>query len=304
MADVPVHSCRVCGAPAPASCVQCKVAHYCGAAHQRVDWKAEHKRECCALPLTCAPPPRRAIFVTCAIDTTRIDARVAAVFAAEKMRFVMPLFFCTADPTMTGRSQLSLLIMHARARNDIHSVADLVSVALERSVANGVGADEIFLYPLDDRAAGATQTCGLAPGLEAAAAASLETFKDLLHDARDLGDCDSMLTAVLNAYAASGTPGWVFGSGREKHATEAHAREARTFDAAFLGRVEECAPSYAPDLPLGSKTTVFHFSHGKFHKRLDFAACHRGLLPERVACLVPKPAVFDCRLARAPRVAK
>uniref|UniRef100_A0A7M4G298 Programmed cell death 2 n=1 Tax=Crocodylus porosus TaxID=8502 RepID=A0A7M4G298_CROPO len=38
--------CRVCGCLAPKRCARCRAAHYCGRAHQKLDWAAGHRR-CC-----------------------------------------------------------------------------------------------------------------------------------------------------------------------------------------------------------------------------------------------------------------
>lgn len=38
--------CERCDTPASSRCVACKMVHYCGAACQKVHWKAGHKQEC------------------------------------------------------------------------------------------------------------------------------------------------------------------------------------------------------------------------------------------------------------------
>lgn len=42
----PVHLCRVCGCRGPSACSKCRKVFYCSTAHQRVDWKLRHKKEC------------------------------------------------------------------------------------------------------------------------------------------------------------------------------------------------------------------------------------------------------------------
>lgn len=42
----PVNLCRVCGCRGPSTCSRCKKVFYCGASHQKVDWKQRHKKEC------------------------------------------------------------------------------------------------------------------------------------------------------------------------------------------------------------------------------------------------------------------
>lgn len=39
--------CQVCGCRGPLSCSQCKLANYCSASHQKIDWTlGEHKAQC------------------------------------------------------------------------------------------------------------------------------------------------------------------------------------------------------------------------------------------------------------------
>jgi hypothetical protein len=291
-------SCRVCGAPARAACVRCKDAWYCGALHQRLDWRAEHKGECAP----CGAPARRAIFVTMAVDVHRVSRAVAATFAAAGYRFVVPLFYL-AKNAATGVDELRLLLTHCHADHDVACVASDVGIALEKLSENGLEARDIFTFTPDDAAprdAKGRARVGLAIGLEAACRASLEYFKDALHDAAHLRSTDAVLRAVLEGYARAGSPGFAFGTAAHRP-TKAHAAEAALHDPTFLARVENTAPPYPAALPLGARTTVFDFSHGLFYRRVDLAACHRGLLPERVLGIAPtgKPTVHDCRLARA-----
>lgn len=43
----PIRLCLVCGNRAPLACGKCKLANYCGAVHQKIDWTlGEHKKIC------------------------------------------------------------------------------------------------------------------------------------------------------------------------------------------------------------------------------------------------------------------
>lgn len=49
-----MHLCLVCGCRGPLSCGKCKLAHYCGSTHQKIDWTlGEHKKLCGTESISC-----------------------------------------------------------------------------------------------------------------------------------------------------------------------------------------------------------------------------------------------------------
>jgi hypothetical protein len=71
-------------------------------------------------------------------------------------------------------------------------------------------------------------------------------------------------------------------------------------------RFEHGAEAYydypAAFVPVGSRITVLHFTHGLYFRTVDFTACRRGLCAERIVAL-PMGAgnaadVVDCRALR------
>lgn len=277
------YRCRVCADDGEQVCKQCKVARYCSKDCQRTDWKNGHKQECGP----CMTVGLRAVHVTATIDLRRILPPDA--FREGDLCFYTAYFLLRAAADCCGIVQMfgGLTKTH-----DVSTLQHVVTSGFD-IVFKQLGAkfpSKVFTYPRGDSAdldlgmplgvphAVTTWHADTVALFQAAPVGStLATVKSVM---------DRQLKAVWTGTPATCTP-----------TTPEHAAEAQMYDSAFTEGITRITPCLEV-VPHDSLLTLLHFSNGFFYKRVDFVACRKGLAPDRILAMSPRPMVFDCRAIR------
>jgi len=263
------------------------------------DWKQYgHKHECQADTLT----DRRAVFATVTIDLLRLlgqhalftNEEEAAQLLRSQFRFITTvcLLKFEAAPVPVGSVRLLHTAFVLSQSHNIWSVTNGVRSILQMLVEEWMnGAERLFRHGREDlsevhgKGTNPNVPQGL-PGAAERAAKDIESHLLALPKGASFRERFEYASRKVSEECSGNS--W---RGAMRNRTpeivasnlQTNTEQSSLYDKNFLGGATDCYEYPVEKIPVGSVITVFHFAmDGVFYKRIDYLACRKGLVPDRV----------------------
>jgi len=299
----PSYSCCVCGSDAPKLCAGCKIFRYCTRECQVEDWKAGHKKACKTCKIT---SEKKAVIATISLDFDEIlgAGNYLKTEQEKSMRFVTGVFIVEVDSRgVSGLATMSFVVTNlsnvVALGQAAKSLLDLIVYSLPKLTGKEPELSHVFRF---DRTAETKASADTGAWMPLGVPVAAKQWADAAAKALRGMPRDTPFMARMQRLS-DGLPASTPGDRRTmRPVSAAHTAERKRYDRGFENGAKEYYDYPTSFVPVGSRITVLHFTHGLYFRTVDFTACRRGLCAERIVALPTRAGntaeVVDCRALR------